>query len=255
MPHSYPILEYDDSKTAVIEPSKIHPNGIAPRKCVICFFREAIRERFEQGKLKVIYNLASEIDKNPLYEFEHKGERIGLFHPGVGAPLAGGFMDEVIALGSTQFIAVGSCGVLDSSLVHSHLIIPTSAVRDEGTSYHYLPPSREVEPSMIAVNAIKKVLTEKNYSYTIGKTWTTDAIFRETHERVKRRRAEGCITVEMESSAFFAVAKFRGVEVGQILYASDDVSGEEWDAREGIKNAEIRKHLIEIAADVLLEMG
>ena len=74
-------------------------------------------------------------------------ERVALFHPGVGAPLAAGLLEEVIASGCKKFIACGGAGVLDREIAVGHLIVPTAAIRDEGTSYHYLPPGREVSPS------------------------------------------------------------------------------------------------------------
>jgi len=132
--------------------------------------------------------------------------------------------------------------------------VPTSAVRDEGTSYHYLPPGREVCPSPAAVAAIEAALNVAGIDYTKGKTWTTDGIYRETADKVARRRAEGCLTVEMEAAAFFAVARFRGVELGQILYGGDDVSGEEWDSRHWHKRASVREKLFWLAADAALRL-
>jgi uridine phosphorylase len=110
-------------------------------------------------------------------------------------------------------------------------VVPSYAVRDEGTSYHYAPPAREIgaDPAVVAV--IEDVLRESGAPYRVGKTWTTDAIYRETRGRIARRAAEGCITVEMECAAFIAVARFRGVRFGQILAISDDVSGEVWGPR------------------------
>ncbi len=248
---SYPILEYDPSTKALIEPGEILKKIDAPERCVFCFFQEVITRLKDEGKLKVIFETGSEIGKNPVYELEHKGERIALFHPGVGAPLAGAFLEEVIALGCRKFIAIGSAGVLDGSIHLGHLIVPTSAVRDEGTSYHYLPPSREVEPDSEVVAAIIKTLEVQNIPYSTGKTWTTDGFYRETPARIKHRREEGCITVEMEAAAFFAVAKFRGVQFGQILYGGDDVSGEEWDHRQWHSRREVRWGMLELALETV----
>ena len=112
-----------------------------------------------------------------------------------------------------------------------HVIVATAAVRDEGTSYHYLPASREVAPTDDAVAAIVATLERHEIPFVTGKTWTTDALYRETRGKVARRAAEGCLTVEMEAAAFFAVARFRGVSFGQMLYAGDDLSGDAWDDR------------------------
>ena len=135
-----------------------------------------------------------------------ENKRITVFHPGIGAPLCAGMMEEVIALGGEKFIACGGAGVLDKSIAVGHIVVPTSAVRDEGTSYHYLPPSREVQVNKKAVEAIEQVLQKHKCRYILAKTWTTDAFFRETVNKVNLRKEEGCLTVEMECSAFCAVA-------------------------------------------------
>ena len=82
------------------------------------------------------------------------------------------------------------------------------------------------------VEVIASVLREHGVTYRIGKTWTTDAFYRETRTRVAKRKAEGCLTVEMECAAFLAVSRFRSVAFGQILATGDDVSGAEWDPRD-----------------------
>jgi len=249
---NYPILEFDPAEEALIEPSRLlHPIDVAER-CVLCFFQDVIAGLNEQGRLTLVRNLGSEIGDNPLYEMEVDGQRLALLHPGVGAPLAAASLEELIALGCRKFIICGGAGVLDGGLGLGHIIVPATAVRDEGTSYHYLPPSREVAASADGVEAIEKVLQRDNVDYVIGKTWTTDGIYRETAEKVRLRRAEGCITVEMESAAFFAVARFRGVIAAQILYGGDDVSSEEWDSRHWQQQATVRDKIFWLAAEACL---
>ncbi len=205
-----------------------------------------------RGLLRQVYSLGSEMGPNPVYTLEIDGRSLALVHPGVGAPLAGAFLDELIALGCRRFIACGGAGVLNRDLVVGHVIVPTAAVRDEGTSYHYLPPSREVAPSAAAVAAIEATLTHRGVAYVSGKTWTTDGFYRETVARIARRRAEGCLTVEMEAAAFFAVAQFRGVTFGQLLYGGDDVSGDAWDSRGWQSRVSIRERVFWLAAEACL---
>ena len=81
------------------------------------------------------------------------------------------------------------------------------------------------------VSAAAALLEERGVPFTAGKVWTTDAIYRETRQKVDRRKAEGCLVVEMEAAAFFAVARFRGIRFAQLLYGGDDLSGAEWDSR------------------------
>jgi uridine phosphorylase len=193
--------------------------------------------------------LGSEIGQNPVYVREVDGQRIAVVHPGVGAPLAVTALEELIALGCKTFIACGGAGVLDREITVGHVIIPLAAVRDEGTSYHYLPPGREVAPTPRAVEAILSTLTAHEIPYVTGKTWTTDALYRETAGRVAARRAEGCLTVEMEASAFFAVAQFRGITFGQLLYGGDDVSSHDWDSRGWLDQRSTREKLLLLALE------
>ena len=251
--HEYPILEYDPSPEAVIEPSRVIKSIDIAENCVICFFADVITQIIQTRKPRLVYSCRSEMGTHPVYETELEGRRIAFFHPGVGAPLAAGMLEEVAALGCRKFIVCGGAGVLNREIAVGHLIVPTSAIRDEGTSYHYLPPSREVNPSEKAVAAIENVLKSKDVSYVTGKTWTTDAYYRETAQKVQRRRQEGCLTVEMEAAAFFAVAKFRGLHLAQILYGGDDVSGLEWDRR-GSDRSIIRERLFWLAAEACLEI-
>jgi uridine phosphorylase len=250
----YPILEYDPTPVAIIEPKHILASIDIPEHCVVCFFADVFEKLSGQGRLKVIAVQRSEIGDNPVYELDMDGRRLAAFHPGVGAPLAAGFLEEVIALGCRKFIACGGCGVLNREIAVGHLVVPVAAVRDEGTSYHYLPPGREVAASAAGVTALAAVLKQGGVEYIAGKTWTTDALYRETPERVKQRRAEGCITVEMEAAAFFAVAQFRGVMFAQILYGGDNLDSELWDSRLWNRQSTVREKLFWLAAEACLQL-
>jgi len=137
-------------------------------------------------------------------------------------------------------------------LALGHVVVPDAAVRDEGTSYHYLPPSREVAADPDAVATAVSVLERHGVPHIVGKTWSTDAPYRETVARIARRRAEGCVTVEMEAAAFMAVARHRGVRFAQYLYAGDDLSGEAWDHRSW-QTTSARRTLFELAVEACLE--
>jgi uridine phosphorylase len=253
MTSTAPILDFDGEPEGILEPRKlIKPLDIMPTHGVICFFQDVINHFVEMGIAQEIFALRSEMGKHPIYVHEVQGQRVALFHPGVGAPLAAGLLEEVIALGCRNFIACGGAGVLNRELAMGHLVVPTAAVRDEGTSYHYLPPSREAIPSPAAVSAIEATLQRRTVEYILGKTWTTDAIYRETRARMALRRGEGCVTVEMEAAALFAVAQFRQVQLGQILYCGDNLDGDEWDARGWQHHWGVREVLVELAAEASL---
>ncbi len=250
-----PLLAYDPGTPAFIEPSALLPAGTVPACGVLCFFQDVLHNLAAEGKLRPVYELGSEIGKNPVYVLDIDGQELMVCHPGVGAPLAAGFMDELIALGGRAFIACGGCGVLDGTMGLGHLVVPTAAVRDEGTSFHYLPPGREVHASPAGVAAIERVLQRDRVPYVKGKTWTTDSVYRETRGRINRRRAEGCLVVEMEAAALFAVAQFRGVVAAQILYAGDDLSNDIWDSRHWQKQTSVREKLFWLAAEACLNLS
>lgn len=179
---------------------------------------------------------------------------LAVFHPGVGAPLATLLLEQVIALGCTRFVACGAAGSLLANYRPGGVVVPTSAIRDEGTSYHYLPSGKRATASRTCVTAIEAVLERRGVSYRAGKTWTTDALFRETPSKVARRRAQRCLTVEMEAAALFAVAAFRKVDLGQILYAGDDVSGSTWKHNNWRDMQSVRERLFYLAVEACLSL-
>src|SRR5919201_591070 len=125
----YPILEHDPDPVGIIDPTMVPPRDV-PEHAV-----------------------------HVAYELEHEGSRLAFFQPGVGAPLAAAFLEQAIARGCRRFAVCGGAGALVPELVLGHVVVPTAAVRDEGTSYHYLPPARAVEAEPAAVTAATGVLS------------------------------------------------------------------------------------------------
>lgn len=119
---------------------------------------------------------------------------------------------------------------------------------------NYLPPGREVSASPEGIVAIERVLNDHHCDYIVAKTWTTDAVYRETPAKIQARKSDGCLTVEMEAAALFAVAQFRGVLLAQILYGGNDVSSNEWDPRHWDSRASVREKLFWLAAEVCLAL-
>jgi uridine phosphorylase len=232
MSTDYPILEFDDSTEAIIEPSRIlKPVDGMPERCVLPIYQTVIETLQKDGRLVHLKDIRTSIGMMPIYHLRDEGEDIAVAHPGLCAPFAAVVLEVLIAFGCRKFIACGSAGVLDSSLATGTVVVPSAAVRDEGTSYHYISPGREIEAQADVVQIIRTVLEDHGVTYQVGKTWTTDGLYRETKKRIAKRKSEGCLTVEMECAAFLAVAAFRGVRFGQLLATGDDVSGNEWDPR------------------------
>ena len=251
----FPILEFDEDKNAFIRPSNmIKPiEGIADR-CVLCFFSEAIEKIIAEHSHEIRTHFLSEGINYPLYELDYKGEKIALIQAAVGAPLAAAQIEELSAMGCKKFIACGMCGVLQKELVVGHLIIPTTAVRDEGTSYHYVEPAREITANERVVRVIENTLLEKKIPYIKAKTWTTDAFYRETPQKIAQRKNEGCVAVEMEASAYMAASQYNNVEFGQILCSGDSLAGTEWDSRNYVKRIDIREYVLGVTLDVGINM-
>lgn len=251
---TYPILEFDPTPEAFIEPSKVIRARDLLEHCVICFFKEVIDKVVAEYNAKVVVENRWEDGPHCVYEISYRDRRLAFFHPGVGAPVAAGLLEEVIAFGCRKFIACGGCGVLEKDIAVGHIVVVSGAVRDEGVSYHYLPPGREVIANETGVNALTKTLHARGVPYRIGKTWTTDAPYRETLNKIIQRKKDGCLVVEMESAALIAVAQFRNVVFGQALYGGDDLSGLEWDNREWQSRSDVRESLFWLCADACLTL-
>ncbi len=250
-----PLLEDDRGEPGVIEAHMMHEGqpGVAPA-AVLCFFNEVLEAFAAAGRLREVYTLRSEIGSNPVYEFATPRGPVTVVHPGVGAPLAAGVVEEVAALGVRTFVACGGADALVDDLALGHVMVVTSALRDEGTSLHYAAPSRIIEADPVGVSALETALTIANVPFFLGRTWTTDALFRETRSRVQRRLDEGCSMVDMESSAFIAVARYRGLRFAQLLYAGDSLAGDTWDSRHWDRAGSVREGLFEVAATAALAL-
>ncbi|MCX6529611.1 MAG: nucleoside phosphorylase [Actinobacteria bacterium] len=249
----HPLFEFEESQTAVINPPMRRRVGNFPELAVACWFGDVQRKRF--AGQDPIYRIPFEHGDHEVHVVEHLGKRIAVFNPGVGAPAAATSLEDIIGLGATKIIGCGGAGIVKQGFDVGHIIVPTGAVRDEGTSHHYQPVDVAVVPHPLAVEAIDAELSDAGVPHDKGLTWTTDAIFRETPEKVARRREQGCISVEMEASAMFAVAMFRGAVYGQLLYAGDDVSAQTWDHRHWEKQTSVRERVLELALNAVCRLS
>ncbi len=246
----HPILEFDPDKDAYINPSMIsskYPK--LPSYLVVCFFNDVITKLLESNEIVLFTTIKGE---NDLEIYKLKDRDIAIIPGKIGAPLCAAFLDECIALGSKYVMFCGGGGVLRSDLTVGKLIVIDSAIRDEGTSYHYIKPSREIQANQKIVKKITDYLEINKIDYILGKTWTTDAFYRETKSKVALRKEEGAILVEMEQSAMIAVSQFRDIDYGAIIYCGDDLSTEKWDSRRWKERKEIRYDLTMLCMDIVL---
>ena len=223
MRNEIPLLEFDAASNAVIDPDHEQLDLHLPEKCVFAFLGDLIDSYASSVHARVAGHFISATKRYPVYIITDQEEEIVLCQAPVGAAPAVQLMDWLIGYGVRQIISAGSCGALEP-FAENTFLIPYKALRDEGTSYHYAPPSRFMEISASARKAIEKAITDHGLCYREIITWSTDGFFRETKEKVAYRKREGCSAVEMECSALAACAAFRGVTWGMILYTADTLA-------------------------------
>lgn len=255
-----PLLEFDPDPEAMISPSS-HLGAswterpVLPAVGVACFFGDVVARVAAEREARVLTHLVAEHGSHAVYEIEHAGRPLAFYQAGLGAPLAAGLLEEVLDYGCRTVIACGGCGALDPELALGHVVVVDRALRDEGTSFHYLEPSRTVDADPQVAQVLANVLASARVPFERGMTWSTDALYRETRGKVADRRSEGCLVVEMESAALIAVARFRGARFGQVLYAGDSLAGEEWDHRDWIRAHDVREQLFWLAAEAAIALA
>jgi len=187
-----------------------------------------------------------------VHTFSHNGRTLGAYLSPIGAPGTVAAMEQAIAHGARRFVVFGTCGALVPGVAVGGVIVPTAAYRDEGTSYHYAAPSDYLAVATAAKT--EAVLTELGVPHTLGRVWTTDAFYRETQSNMAKRVAEGCVAVDMETSALAALAQFRNVAIHHFLYAADNlING--WDPGIlGSLPAEPRARYVRIAAELAVRL-
>ena len=228
----YPILDFDWDSPEVIKPNHSIEGLQLPEKCVYPFLGDIIDSFAISHGAECVETLHTITKDFPIYVMEYKGEKITLCQAPLGASAAAQSLDSLIACGVKKIVSAGSCGAL-VDLPENTFMIPIKALRAEGTSYHYLHPSRYEDPYPGIVHFIKTVLDRNQIPYEECMTWTTDGFFRETKDMVEYRKKEGCSVVEMECSALAACAKRRGVQFGQMLFTADTLAdSSNYDARD-----------------------
>ncbi len=174
-----------------------------------------------------------------LYAPHSPPDRVCLAGPGIGAPYAAMVLETLICWGARRVIFLGWCGAVSKHVKIGELILPTAALVDEGTTRNYVEPaSGQSKPALSMLSVVEQVLHDNRIDFHSGKIWTTDAVYRETPEKVGNFQQQGILAVEMEVSALFSVAQFRQVELGALLVVSDELSSFQW--RPGFKD----KHFV-----------
>ena len=225
------LLDFDDS-AAIIEPCSVVDKAAGmPKTCIGVFSHLLVEEWAQKHNAEVVTRHHSVCGDRDIYKITTEPYEFALFVPHVGAPGAAGCMEELIAKGVERFIFCGCCGVLRHDIADGHLIIPTAAIRDEGTSFHYAAPSDEIPLKAHMIHLASEEFDSLGLPYVAGKTWTTDAFFRETPRKMEKAKEMGAICVDMECAALAAVARFRNVPFVQFFWSADNLDAPEWDKR------------------------
>ena len=221
------MIIYDSSSETVFGPCDLKLDA-KPDKCLLIFDDEIWNDYVLTNK-----NLATFSAKNThgktfdTYRYLNMdGEKILLVYPTTGSAGSVCDVELLIASGIKKFVAFGTCGRLDKNIAKNTIILPTTAYREEGTSYHYLPDSDEIEVDKSLLQKAKSVFDKTTLTAIEGKIWTTDAVYRETYGKVKLMQERDCLGVDMELSALLALAKYRDVKFFQYLIGDDAVGGE-----------------------------
>lgn len=220
---------FDNQSSAIIN---LHRNEDAPLvDAVILTFSNVIEEFVvENYDCEKVGALWMATGMTPVYCINYNGERFGFYRTYVGAPACVATVEEVLTvLNTNKVIHFGGAGCLSKDITRGKVMIPTEAYRDEGTSYHYAPSSDYIK--IKNAEAVAACMAENKIPYVYGKTWTTDAFYRETESNFEKHKEEGCISVEMEGAAVQAMCDFRGVELYMFFTGGDMLDAPEWDAR------------------------
>ena len=224
------IVDSFDNKT----PAKINPyiseNAPSLDACIVTFsyiIEKYAAENYDCSQIGQMY-FATGI--TPVYQINHNGKKFAFYKTYVGAPACVGSIEDTLSVIKTdKYIVFGGAGCLDREIAHGKVMIPTEAYRDEGTSYHYAPAADYIKIKNYHI--VEKFMQENKLPYAMGKTWTTDSFYRETEGNIQKRKADGCISVEMECAGIQAMCDFRGLDFYTFFTSGDLLDAPVWDKR------------------------
>ena len=241
---------FDPNSEAILTPKAfLREQGHASRLAVGTFSREIYAEALRRFPHEEIGEIRAANLVKTIHLLTAEGMKFVFYLSETGSALASVDVIETNWLtGADHFILFGSAGALDRDLTTGRYVIPTAAYRDEGTSYHYAPPADYID--LPGAELVAQVMDEERIPYVKGRVWTTDAPYRETRGHVARRKAEGCIAVEMELAGVQSVCDFYGFKLYDFLQTGDVVDQPEY-TPEGLHEA---NHSLE-KLDIVLKIA
>ncbi len=220
---------FDNKSEAIITPRR-KENAVKVDACLVTFsyvIEEYVLKNFD---CELITKLNCASGKVSVYLINYKGKKIAFYKTYIGAPTTAGLIEEINAeLVCDKYVVFGAAGCLNKEIARGKVMIPTEAYRDEGTSYHY----KEATDYLTIKNSsvVAEFMEKSGIPYILGKTWTTDAFYRETRNNFQKRKDEGCISVEMESAGVQAMCDFRGLDFYTFFTGGDLLDAPQWDER------------------------
>ena len=213
----------------LIEPRKIPGDPTIDHPIILVLFEPYLEILRKQLKLKKSGLKRMRFPSMTYFTTTVGAKKISVFGTPLGAPQAAIILERLIAMGARKIVTFGCCGSLQPDLQIGHLVVPTEALSEEGTSAHYpLPEGAETKADEKIVHLCDQKCRDQNFKSAAGKVWTTDALFRETKEKAKRFSEMGLLAVEMEMSALFTIAAYRKVSLGGLMVVSDELATLKW---------------------------
>jgi len=208
----------------------------APRGALLCLYKGVMRRFAWKYPSRRIGGFLGDV-----YLPSRSGGRVAVLgNFGIGAPAITGIAEELMAWGTRHLVILSLAGGLQPDLEPGSVVVCGRAIRDEGTSYHYLAPAKDVLGSNRLVLSLSSILGEQGIANTTGAAWSTDAPYRETREEAELFQHEGVKAVDMESAGLFAAAQVRGREAASVFVIADSLAGPRWTAPPDMRALHVR---------------
>lgn len=201
-------------------------NFRAPETVILCLYKGVMRYfQLKYSSIRVPGFLGD------LYLLNRTKRRVGVFgNFGIGSPVVASLAEELVAWGTKRLVILSLAGGLQPGFRPGDIVICDRAVRDEGTSYHYLPAGKYVSASAEFVSDLSSLLEGSGLPHSIGGTWSTDAPYRESREEALGYQREGILAVDMESAGLFAVGQARDIDTASVFVIGDSLADPDWSA-------------------------
>ena len=206
-------------------------DGVVPNVCVLDPDGDIVRQTRASGR--AIRDPDWACYHTELYRLTHEGIELGIVPCAVGAPFAVLIAEQLFASGCELLISMTSSGQLVELRPPPYFILIENALRDEGASYHYLPPSEFSSAPSKVIAAMSDAFGGLRIPVERGATWTTDAPYRETPSAIEAMKAKGLLAVEMEAAALYAFAKARGKPVVCFAHVTNQMAQTTGDFEKG----------------------